>query len=109
MLCHRRDERLEVYQHDHQRRRLLPLGSSDGMSEGAYEAMWDEVYGLVDITPACLSEEPGYWRTRDGSVLKIAEECRPLTSRTPSVTSPEPGGATTRRSASWCEGLGRRL
>ena len=50
-----------------------PLGYSDGMSEGAYEAMFDEQYADLCLPPACLSEEPGYWRTRDKRVLKIAE------------------------------------
>lgn len=45
--------------------------SDEGMSEGEYQAMWG--WEGPGEPPSSLSELPGYWRTRDGRVLKIVE------------------------------------
>ena len=46
-----------------------PLGCTEEMSEGAYQAMFAE-YDAID-TPGSLNEEAGHWRCRDGRVLEI--------------------------------------
>jgi hypothetical protein len=49
-----------------------PLGRSDDMSEGTYQAMCDWE-AESDLAPLSLSESRGWWRTRDGRVLRIVE------------------------------------
>lgn len=64
----------------------FPLGTDgdDGMSEGEYQALFDPDYpddvhdfeGDLSYSPnlpVTLSEKHGYWRTRDGRVLLIAD------------------------------------
>ena len=48
-----------------------PLGLD--MGEGAYQAMCDEVAFESDVSPPSLSEHRGWWRTRDGRVLRISQ------------------------------------
>lgn len=50
-----------------------PLGCSEGMSEGEYQAMYDNLVSEVYLPAASLSEKIGYWQKRDGSVIKITE------------------------------------
>ena len=46
-----------------------PLGRAEEMSEGEYQAMFDETY-ISSRSPNCAV---GQWRTRNGSIIKIAE------------------------------------
>jgi hypothetical protein len=50
-----------------------PLGRSEGISEGEYQAMSD---AELVVPPDCLDEAAGYWRTRDGRVLRVREMSR---------------------------------
>lgn len=51
-----------------------PLGRGDGdMSEGEYQSQ----YEVGSTTDASLSEKRGFWRTRNGIVLTIAEMSGP--------------------------------
>jgi hypothetical protein len=50
-----------------------PFGCTEEMSEGAYQAVHDELVAELRSPPASLSEAIGYWRTRDRRVLKITE------------------------------------
>jgi hypothetical protein len=50
-----------------------PLGHAEEMNEGAYQAIYDEIFAELRSPPGSLSEAIGYWRTRDRRVLKITE------------------------------------
>lgn len=65
---------------------IYPLGFSEGISEGQYQAQYDwvdddvadavyhdELNDKIWLPPLSLGEKIGFWRTRYGKVLKIAE------------------------------------
>jgi hypothetical protein len=43
------------------------------MGEGRYHEMYDCDFGSQSVTPASLHAKPGYWRVRDGALLKITD------------------------------------
>lgn len=50
-----------------------PIGISEEMSEGEYQAMLDAEMddGSPEYRPVSLNEKAGYWRKRDGSVVRL--------------------------------------
>lgn len=49
-----------------------PYGCADDMSEGAYQAMCDEMCASTYLPPSTLGAPIGVWITRDGRVLKVS-------------------------------------
>lgn len=49
-----------------------PLGRGEDMSEGEYQAM-QAACDSAGAPPPRLDEPAGYWRTRNGSVIRVAD------------------------------------